>query len=122
MTSKEHHETTDQPGYSTKKIEAFAMGDEASLRLILDSFVQSTWVNLNQFRKHLAEEQHEPIIELAHKMRSMFLQLEATGVARLLNELEENQLSSDAWKAKAQETLNRAEDLVKTIQTDYRLD
>lgn len=122
MESNEDSKTPDHSFYSTEKIQAFALGDEASLRLIMDSFVQSTRENLNQFRKHLADEQHEPIVELAHKMRSMFLQLEATGVAKLLSELEENHLSSDAWKATAQEAVNRAEELVKTIQSDYQLD
>ncbi len=122
MKSNEDSKIPDHQPYSTDKIRAFALGDETSLRLILNSFIQSTRENLNQFRKHLAEEQQEPIVELAHKMGSMFLQLEATGVARLLNELEENRLSGNAWKATAQEAADRAEELVKTIQSDYQLE
>lgn len=122
MTSKEDSKIQDHPVYSTAKIEAFALGDEASLRLILDSFVQSTKKNLYKFRKLLQEEHEEEMAELAHKMRSMFLQLEATGAAELLNELEGNRLRGDEWEATAQEALNQAEELVKTIQTDYQLD
>lgn len=122
MTSKENRKTPEHPAYTTEKIQAFAQGDEASLRLILDSFVQSTKQNLKEFKKLLREEHEEAMAELAHKMRSMFLQLDAAGVAGLLNELEENKLSGDAWKATAQEALNRAEELLKTIQRDFKLD
>jgi len=122
-THKDHKiQDSDYPVYSTKKIQAFASGDEESLRLILSSFTESARENLSQFRQLLENDEREAVAELAHKMRSMFLQLEAFGVAVLLEELEEGRLNNDKWTAAAQVALKRAGEVVKAIQFDYHLD
>ena len=122
MTNRDDNQTTDHLAYSVKKIQAFAQGDETSLRLILDSFIQSTRQNLQEFENLHSEGHRNDLAELAHKMRSMFLQLDATGVAKLLYELEENRLSDEQWRETAEVALRQAKELVKTIQADYQLD
>ncbi|KOH42998.1 Hpt domain-containing protein [Sunxiuqinia dokdonensis] len=121
MTNRDDNQTPDHLAYSVKKIQAFAQGDQTSLRLILDSFIQSTRQNLQEFENLLSERHRNDLAELAHKMRSMFLQLDATGLAQHLYELEENRLNDKQWRETAEVALRQAKELVKTIQADYQL-
>ena len=81
--------------YSLVKLKAFLPDDDVALREVLNSFVKNTHESLLVLRQGINEKNVLAVQEIAHRMYPMFQQIEATGIADLLNELSTKSLELD---------------------------
>ncbi len=80
--------TTEDELYSLKDLMLFAQGDSESLYAILDTFYESTVVNVKQLKTAVNEKDIAVIKKLAHKILPMFKQIKAKEVIPILEKLE----------------------------------
>jgi hypothetical protein len=105
-------------GYTLKHIMAFAANDPPGIYRILESFAHSTSNNLAHFRRCLNERNYQMLRELAHKMNSMFRQLEAFQLVTLLKKIEEpgnDKLTGKELDDLGMEFLNKAEQFIGVL-------
>ncbi|WP_026977438.1 ATP-binding protein [Flavobacterium tegetincola] len=81
--------------YSLVKLKAFLPDDDVALREVLNSFVKNTHESLLVLRQGINEKNVLAVQEIAHRMYPMFQQIEATGIADLLNDLSTKPLELD---------------------------
>lgn len=102
-------------GYTLKHIMAFAANDPPGIYRILESFAHSTSNNLALFRRYLNDRNYQQLPELAHKMNSMFRQVEAFQLVTLLKKIEgsgNDNFTSKEWDDLGREFLNKAEKFI----------
>lgn len=117
-------EQTTPTHYSIKNISAFAQGDDEGIRQILVSFVKDAELNLALLKNYTQQSAYDMIVELAHKMLPMFLQIEAHAIARLLAGLEQNSvehLETKTWDKTCQQAIKYIEELLEVIRKDHHI-
>lgn len=97
--------------YSIEGIKAFAEGEEETIREILISFAQSTYENLQSFKKHVQQHNFEEIKNIAHKMLPMFRQLDANEITNQLQLLEQT-----SYKGKEEQWIKTCSILIIEIE------
>ncbi|HRX30604.1 MAG: response regulator [Bacteroidales bacterium] len=75
----------------------FTGGDPKALKLIIRSFLDNTYVNLNELGKAVKTKKIKDASEIAHKMKSGFSQFKIYHIAALLQKIEE--LKPNKFKA-----------------------
>ena len=114
----------DTNGYNLKQLTAFAAGDPESLRQILTSLVHSGKENTALFRQYIQDENKEALSALAHKMLTLFRQMEATDIVELLSRLEQkdsNWQDSQKYYICGILALEKIETLLHTIETEENM-
>ncbi|WP_430972223.1 hypothetical protein [Sunxiuqinia rutila] len=122
MTTRTNSMENQKPNYTLEKIKAFADSDAESLRLILNSLVQSSRQNLELFRQHLQQCDEQALTELAHKMLPLFKQLEAREVVTLLSQLEEGRLTRSERESLSRNAIVQIEALLSTLVAEQSLE
>ncbi|MBC8003887.1 MAG: response regulator, partial [Verrucomicrobia bacterium] len=82
-------------GYNLDQLAAFAAGDPESFREILTSLINTGKENTTLFRQYIEREDKDAISALAHKMLTLFRQMEATDIVELLSRLEQEPKGHD---------------------------
>ncbi len=75
--------------YDLRSLAPFTQNDPASLKLIIDTFIESTADNCTELMAAARENDLERLALIAHKMIPMLLQMEVQSIAELLSPLEE---------------------------------
>ena len=86
--------------YNLTRIKKFTGDDERDLNRILVTFIESTYKNLVLFKKYQDEKNYKSLQDLAHKMLTMFRQIEAIKIIAQLLKIEateKNPLSNEEW-------------------------
>lgn len=122
MTIQRNSMEDKKPNYTLEKIMAFADNDAESLRLILNSLVQSSQQNLKLFSQHLQQYDEHALTELAHKMLPLFKQLEALEVVTLLSQLEEGQLTRPERESLSRSAIVQIEALLSILVAEHSLE
>lgn len=111
-------------GYNLDQFKAFAAGDPESLRQILVSFVSTGNQNARLFRQSIQEENKYAVSELSHKMLPLFRQLQATGIAELLAQLERKEfenIEAQDYFSMGKQALVQIEEILQTIQEEEHI-
>lgn len=74
--------------YTLEEIFLFTGEDQESLDTILNVFIESTQMNLQEIEQALEKDDHEKIAQIAHRMLPMFKQLKAKDIIPQLQKLE----------------------------------
>lgn len=77
----------DQP-FDLSEIMRFSNGDSETLRLIVNSFIENSTLNMKQLGDAYAANQWARVQEITHRMKSGFRQFRANSVANLIQEVE----------------------------------
>ena len=110
--------------YTLDQLSAFAEGDQANLNQILVSLIDSSNQNLKLLMKYIEEEDARSIVEIAHKMLTVFRQLEATEIVELLVSLEQNStqmIEAKHFYTKAKMAREKIDLLIQTIKRDENI-
>ncbi|WP_162984884.1 hybrid sensor histidine kinase/response regulator [Mesonia aquimarina] len=75
--------------FQLEDLKVFTDNDEGSLKAILDSFIESTRINLEALQQAMSEKNSSQIAFIAHKMLPMLRQLKARQVIEDLSKLEQ---------------------------------
>lgn len=75
--------------YNLRSLIPFTQNDPASLKLIIDTFIESTADNCTELMAAAGENNIDRLALIAHKMIPMLLQMEVESIAILLSPLEE---------------------------------
>jgi len=111
-------------GYNLEQLAAFAAGDPESLQQILVSLIHSGKQNVSIFRRYVDEENMIGVSELAHKMLTIFRQLQASEIVNLLAILERKDfsgLNNKQFFTLAIQALEKIEDLLQIIQEEQKV-
>ncbi|AWG21068.1 hybrid sensor histidine kinase/response regulator [Flavobacterium faecale] len=79
-----------KPLYSLASFELFLNNDRIEIQSVVESFMETTAVNMVLLENAVAAVDHKNIQSVAHKMAPMFKQMEATEIGSILNGLELN--------------------------------
>ncbi|WP_417350650.1 ATP-binding protein [Flavobacterium alkalisoli] len=101
---KETHETfnLNRPLYDLKSLSQFTQNDPESLKMIIETFIQSSIENCNHLNEALSETNEQKVVEVSHKMIPMLKQIEAFHISEVLDTLEERHYSGDWNKIQQQ--------------------
>lgn len=93
---KDHQKSDRKPSiegseYSLDEIFLFAGEDQMALDTILNAFIQSTRLNLEEIKKAEIQGDHERIAQIAHRMLPMFKQLKINEIVPRLEQLEKKE-------------------------------
>nr|WP_255553942.1 ATP-binding protein [Mesonia aestuariivivens] len=75
--------------YDLHDLKVFTDGDQESLRVLLNTFIENTQVNLQGLQQAKEEQELKKIAFTAHKMLPMFRQIKAESVISLIEKLEQ---------------------------------
>jgi len=95
----------------------FAGGDSVSVRLILSSFLDNTYKNIDDLNKYIRAKEMEQASAVAHKMKSAFNQFKIYHIAGLLQKIE--MLDPSRLRA-ANAYLNELNSQIKPILKEIR--
>ena len=88
--------------YDLHDIQVFTDGDEESLKVLLNTFIESSSVNLSKLNEAKEQENLKEIAFIAHKMLPMFRQIKADSVVNIVEQLEkQNELKLKTIEIKA---------------------
>jgi CheY-like chemotaxis protein len=111
-------------GYNLEQLEAFAAGDPESFKEILSSLIHTGKENIILFKQYIEKKDRDAISALAHKMLTLFRQMEATDIVELLSRLEHVSSAQDdnpqyyLWGKLA---LEKIEALLQTIEKEENI-
>src|SRR5690606_13754170 len=88
---KDREPTVDGSEYSLDEIFLFAGEDQMALDTILNAFIQSTRLNLEEIKKAEKLGDQERIAQIAHRMLPMFKQLKIKDIVPRLEQLEKKE-------------------------------
>jgi len=93
---KDHQRSEREPSvegsdYSLDEIFLFAGEDQMAMDTILNAFIQSTRLNLEEIKKAEKQGDHERIAQIAHRMLPMFKQLKINEIVPRLEQLEKKE-------------------------------
>lgn len=97
--SNREHEVSTQDNnklFDLKSLAPFTQNDPASLKLIIDTFIESATDNCLELTQSAAAYDADRLARIAHKMIPMLLQMEVYSIAGLLAPLEDKTLELDA--------------------------
>jgi signal transduction histidine kinase/CheY-like chemotaxis protein len=77
--------------FSLESLKLFLKNDSEAIKSVVESFISSTNSNLFLLENTIQTTDYEKIKQVAHKMNPMFKQIEATGIATILDQLESNE-------------------------------
>lgn len=80
--------------YSLETLKDFLGQDDAALKEVLHSFIQTSIENLGLLDTAIQEENHEEIKSIAHRIAPMFKQIQANEIGELLKDLEKEDLNT----------------------------
>ncbi|PZX95087.1 hybrid sensor histidine kinase/response regulator [Flavobacterium aquariorum] len=86
--------------YSLTSLKLFLSNDEEVLKEFLLSFKTSTKENLSIVEEAISEKNILKVKEIAHRMNSMFKQIEAHEIVQILSDLEYNEISFEEIEVK----------------------
>jgi len=98
--------------YDLRSLAPFTQNDPASLKLIIDTFVESTADNCTELMAAARENDLERLALIAHKMIPMLLQMEVQSIAELLSPLEEKNIVVET-----SEMINYCADIEQRLST-----
>ncbi|MES2487557.1 MAG: hybrid sensor histidine kinase/response regulator [Bacteroidota bacterium] len=104
-----HHKNTSGL-YSLSSLSQFTNKDPASLKTILETFIESTKDNCSVLKEAAADNDADKLMRIAHKMIPMLRQMEVHSIANLLLPLEESTLDFNA-----EEMAHYADDICKRL-------
>lgn len=81
--------------FTLQSLQSFLNNDNEAVKSVLYSFIESTKSNIVTLENAVAKYDLVNIKATAHKMAPMFKQIEANAIARVLNNLETNNFTSD---------------------------
>lgn len=84
--------------YSLTTLKEFLGSDNQSSKEFIESFMESTKLNLNDLKKAIAEENEAEIHSIAHRIAPMFRQIQAHEIGEILKTLEENNFENSNLK------------------------
>ncbi|QEE49314.1 response regulator [Flavobacterium alkalisoli] len=101
---KETQETfnLNRPLYDLKSLSQFTQNDPESLKMIIETFIQSSIENCTHLNEALSETNEQKVVEVSHKMIPMLKQIEAFHISEVLDTLEERHYSDDWNKIQQQ--------------------
>ncbi len=91
---------SEELNYNLTRIRKYTGNDDADFNKNLLSFIESTYKNLILFKKYQDEKDFKSLQDLAHKMLSMFRQIEAIQIIAQLLKIEateKNPISDEEW-------------------------
>lgn len=83
--------------YSLTTLKEF-LGSDKSSKEFIESFMESTKLNLNDLEKAIAEENEAEIHSIAHRIAPMFRQIQAHEIGEILKTLEETNFENSTLK------------------------
>ncbi|NMH29653.1 hybrid sensor histidine kinase/response regulator [Flavobacterium silvaticum] len=86
--------------YSLETLNHFTQKDKESLRIILNTFVESSRLNCNELSEAASYYDLNKLSALAHKMSPMLKQLEANSIVQLLEPLEHKKIEMNKTQLK----------------------
>lgn len=101
--------------YDISDIKRFAGDDDESTRIILQSFIDNSEINLNTLAEHIDNSNWKGVGEVAHRMKSAFRQLKVYEIANTLEQLE-NLNESDINKSNVESSLKEIREEVYRVQ------
>jgi signal transduction histidine kinase/CheY-like chemotaxis protein len=110
-------------GYCLDQLVAFSGGNPESLNQILNSFVDSSNQNVKLLLQYCEVEDEATIAELAHKMITIFRQIEANNIVELLDCLERNdihKLSKEHYYSTARLVIEKIGILLTSIKAEEK--
>lgn len=103
-------------GYNLRHLESFTDGDPQALREVLHSFIRDTEANVSLLESYKANNDGENIQRLAHKMGSMFRQIEANEIAQLLRTLETTTYQPPLSNPLVQDVIAKSQALMEEVR------
>lgn len=100
--------------YSLDEIALFAGDDQEALNTILNAFINSTVINLEEIKKAVEYKDPEKAGNIAHRMLPMFKQLKTKGIIEKLQLLEDKQFE----KCNFPGLLNEIKSLLQELQKE----
>ena len=88
-------EINSNSNYSLSSLHSFFPNDALAVKEILQSFINSTKVNLDNLEQAILKNNSSQIKEIAHKMYPMFKQIQSIEISNLLEELEQTALDEN---------------------------
>ncbi|MFP5438447.1 MAG: ATP-binding protein [Bacteroidia bacterium] len=82
--------------FDLKSLAPFTQNDPASLKLIIDTFIESATDNCHELTEAAMAYDDDRLARIAHKMIPMLLQMEVYSIAELLSPIEDKTLQLDA--------------------------
>ena len=110
--------------YSLVALKAFTGDDPERLKTFIQVFLQSARKNGQMFEQAIREQKPRDISDLAHKMLTMYTQLEATEIIQLLRLIEKtgDSFATEEILITAQNALRCMNSLMAKIRADFFLD
>ena len=105
---------TSNSSYSLDEIALFAGDDQQALNTILNAFINSTVINIEEIKKAEEHKDPEKAGNIAHRMLPMFKQLKTNGIIEKLELLEDQQME----KCNVPELLNEIKKLLGELQKE----
>lgn len=84
--------------YSLTTLKEFLGSDNQSSKEFIESFMESTKLNLNDLEKAITEENEAEIHSIAHRIAPMFRQIQAHEIGEILKTLEETNFENSNLK------------------------
>jgi len=110
-------------GFNLDSLTQFTQSDPSSLKLIIDTFVESADENCRALQQALAKKDEQKLAEIAHKMIPMLRQIHVHNVAALLEPFEERAYDSNDWpaiEAKVKEVCELMRELCLKLTSEVR--
>lgn len=113
-------ENLNRPLYDLKSLSQFTQNDPESLKMIIETFIQSSIENCTHLNEALSEMNEQKVIEVSHKMIPMLKQIEAFHISEVLDTLEERHYSGDWNKIQLQiyNVCNSIDVLLEKLRTE----
>lgn len=102
--------------YTLDEILLFAGEDQDALNTILNAFINSTTINLQEIRSAIDQNDSEKAANIAHRMLPMFKQLKTRKIVRKLERIEEKEMEEEDISLLFKEIEIFLQDLQKEIK------
>ena len=104
--------------YSLRLLHSFFPNDALAVKEVLQSFINSTKVNLENLEAAILENNSLQIKEIAHKMYPMFKQIQSIEISNLLEDLEETSLDENNLTNKFLIIKNKIDELFNALNNE----
>jgi signal transduction histidine kinase/DNA-binding response OmpR family regulator len=95
----ENEENTSSQLYSLKTLNEFLGNDNAALKEVIKSFIESSAENLTFLENAITEKNREEIKSISHRIAPMFKQIQAREISDILKKLEKNDFEVSEMKS-----------------------
>lgn len=117
--NKERIAAIDENEYSLDEIFLFAGEDQIALDTILNAFIHSTRLNIEEIKKSINIDDKERVAQIAHRMLPMFKQLRIKEIVPKLEKLERKEHQSFS-SVKIEELVEDIENLLQQLQKEVK--